>query len=93
MLGTTSWKIQNDIRWNYFASSVCNSCMVPAVHPCARRGKNGRSMSKLREYLRANMFDGHEGGTVTIDVSYLLDEIEDIVGWWICEQLEIKAEA
>jgi hypothetical protein len=35
--------------------------------------------SKLREIIRANLFDGDESGRVTMDISNLLDEVVDIV--------------
>jgi Skp family chaperone for outer membrane proteins len=36
-------------------------------------------MSDFREYLRANLFDGSEDGTVTMKVSRLLDEVTELV--------------
>ena len=33
----------------------------------------------MRETLRANLFDGDEGGTVTMKISTLLDEVIDIL--------------
>lgn len=35
----------------------------------------------LREYLRANLFDGDEGGTVTMPIATLLDELCDLFQW------------
>lgn len=33
----------------------------------------------VREYLRANMFDGDEGGILTQNISSLLDEIVELI--------------
>ena len=37
----------------------------------------------LRDYLRSNMLDGDEGGTITMGASALLDEVIDIVLLWM----------
>lgn len=39
--------------------------------------------SDLREYLRANLFDGSEDGVATVPVSVLLDDLEELIGQWL----------
>ena len=36
-------------------------------------------MNGLRDYLRANMFDGNEDGTVKMSIQRLLDEVTENV--------------
>ena len=40
----------------------------------------------LRAYLRANMFDGDEGGSTTVKSGHLLDEVTELVALWMVEQ-------
>lgn len=36
----------------------------------------------LREYLKANMFDGDEGGRLTMDTTVLLDLVSELAAHW-----------
>jgi hypothetical protein len=40
-------------------------------------------VDELREYLVANMFDGDDGGRVTMACSTLVDEVVEIVSLWL----------
>lgn len=40
----------------------------------------------LRDSLKANLFDGDDGGRVTQDVSSLLDDIVEAVALWFIDQ-------
>ena len=44
------------------------------------------SQAGLRTYLRANMFDGDEGGTATMPIGLLLDEVCQHVAMWIMDE-------
>lgn len=41
-----------------------------------------RDLGLLRDYIRSNMFDGDEGGRVTMDIDKLLDEIVECAAIW-----------
>ncbi len=41
--------------------------------------------ANLREYLKANMFDGDEGGSLTMPIPVLLDEIVTCVALFLIE--------
>ena len=43
------------------------------------RSADRQAAALLRDVLRANLFDGDEGGTVTMPIARLLDEIVEIV--------------
>lgn len=45
--------------------------------------RNPEQAESLRAYLRSNMHDGDEGGTVTVSVKQLLDETVEVVGLWM----------
>ncbi len=46
--------------------------------------------TSLRTHLRANMFDGDEGGNVTMPCKSLLDEVCENVVLWLIEQSGVQ---